>query len=190
MEINMKEIWIDLETTGLNPDKDTIIEIACIFPTDKGDDIFHKYCLPDEKPENFQNISKLTGITWEFLEENGFKEDVLFSLFLNWLDGIISKYNKNDKAILCGYNVLGFDSKFLRKLFYRNCNNFYGSYFYSPSFDVFSKIAEELKDENIPQLPSYNLKSCCDFFNIDFMAHSAIADIQATIELYKKLKGE
>lgn len=179
----MKVIKIDVETTGVNPKTDRIIELAAIF----NDDVFYRYCIPfPVKPEGFEKIEELTGIEWEKLQACGVDDKTLYSEFVSWLSGIIDKFDRVDKAVLFGYNVK-FDSDFIRELFTRNGNSYYGSYFVPPVLDVMSEVAACLADGLMPPLQNYKLKTVCDHFGIEFTAHSALDDIMATDELYKKI---
>lgn len=176
----MKKIWIDLETTGLNSKTDTIIELAAVC----GKSVFHEYSLPDEKPKNWDEIEKLTGITWDFLANHGVNEEVLYTRFEAWLCSHIDKYNKKDKAVFSGYGSK-FDSDFIRELFSKHYNNFYGSFFVSMLLDVQSFVAEALANDTLPMIENYKLVTVCTHFGITFVPHSAIEDIRATQELYE-----
>ena len=182
--MTIKPIWIDLETTGLDPDKNSIIEFAAVYE----DEVFHKYSLPHIKPDDYYETKELTGIAWEFLEVAGLSEKELYRQFLIFLDSIVDKFDKTDKLIFSGYGTR-FDVDFTRELFNRNNNNFFGSYFFSVNFDVMSEVAYWLLNRDIIPLPeNFKLKTICNYFGIDFNAHSAIEDIQATIKLFNKLQ--
>ena len=178
-----KTIWVDTETTGLNCKEDQIIELAALC----GKDTFHEYCLPKEKPKNWDKIEELTGITWEFLEKNGISEDVLYHRFEMWLGNHVDRYNKKDKAVFAGYGSR-FDSDFIRAMFERFYNKFYGSYFISITLDVQSFVAENVASGIITLLDNFKLSTVCDHFGIEFKAHSAIEDVRAAKELFEKCK--
>lgn len=179
----IERLWIDVETTGVNPETDTVIELAAIYPGSK----FHMYCKPKEKPDGFEKITEITGITWEFLEKNGVTERILYNEFLNFLDSLVSKFDKSDKLIFSGYNTR-FDNNFIRELFLRNDNTFFGSYFLSILTDVMSSVANEIASGRLELLKNYKLQTVCNHYGVEFSAHSAIEDIHATIELYKKIR--
>jgi len=177
----INNLWIDIETTGLDYNNDTIIELACIYNYTE----FHEYCLPAKKPEIWEEISELTGLTWEFLEQNGVSEEILYHKFLKFLDSKIDKYNKTEKLIFSGYKA-DFDKEFIRKLFIKNNNNFLGSYFLNINLDIMSIIAHYITQKQITEIfENYKLKTVCDFFKINFKAHSALEDIKATKKIYE-----
>ena len=74
----MREIVVDIETTGLDPKKgDKIIEIACLelinhIPTDK---YFHEYLNPQGK-EISEGAFKVHGISNDFLNEKPIFDEV------------------------------------------------------------------------------------------------------------------
>lgn len=180
----MEKIWIDIETTGINIEDNQIIEIAAIC---KGK-TFHRYCLPEIKPKNWSFVEGLTGITWEFLEKNGLiSEAILHAEFVIFLNSLVDKYDKKDKLIFSGYKT-GFDASFVRDLFIKNDDDYYGSYFMVTNLDVMSEIASLLSSNQMELLGNYKLKTVCEHMGIKFQAHSAIEDIKATIKLYEKIQ--
>ena len=74
----MREIVVDIETTGLDPKKgDKVIEIACLelinnIPTDK---YFHEYINPNGK-EISEGAYKVHGISNDFLNEKPIFDEV------------------------------------------------------------------------------------------------------------------
>lgn len=179
----IEKLWVDVETTGTDPENDTIIELAMTYQ----DKVFHKYCLPDKKPDNFEEITEITGITWDFLKENGvISEKILFHSFITGINSLINVYSHDDKLILSGYKI-DFDISFLRELFLKNGNEFFGMYFFYPSIDVRTFVANELSSGRLKLLENYKLETVCKAYNIEFKAHSAIKDIKATKELYEKI---
>ncbi len=175
-----KTIWVDVETTGLDSATDRIIELAALFGD--GDDegnTFHCYCRQqsDDPPEGFELITKITGITWDFLQENGIPDSQMFGDFINWLELKINRYDRNDKAIFAAYSV-GFDDGFLRELFVRNDDPFFGSWF-SGRMDIMSTVvmAERM---GVLKLKNRKLVTVAKELNIPLVdAHNALGDIRA-----------
>ncbi len=100
----MKYCFLDLETTGFNPEKDSIIEVSFICVDDnKVVDKFDRVYIPD-KSKISKFVSKLTGITEEEVlnSKNEIKNDILE----------IKKKIKD--RIIVGHNI-DFDIKFLLK---------------------------------------------------------------------------
>ena len=186
----MKICWIDTETTGLNYKTDTIIELAALYENGTEKDVFHAYIMPAIQPNDFNVIEELTGITWEYLEKNGISESQAYGKFSKWLESHINKYDKTDKAIFAAYNAK-FDNDFVRELFKRNYDNYFGSWFYSASLDIMSTVVLCVKLELISAPLNFKNSTTCESFGIEHTLHSAIEDIkasrQAELEMEKLL---
>lgn len=180
----MKTIYIDVETSGLDKDRDFIIELAALYE----DQVFHEYSKLSFKPHGFDKITELTGISWGFLQAKGIPQEELYKKFIAWLDGIIDKFDKHDKAVFCGYGA-DFDAGFIWSLLLRNNNNFFGSYFLSSKLNVQSTLARAYELDLIDPRPENNkLSTIAKYFGIEFQAHSAIEDIKATKQIKEILE--
>lgn len=93
-------IVIDVETTGINSEKDQIIEIAAIKLEGNEITVFQKLVKVGIGLQ--KEISDLTGITDEMLANDGKDIDVVLDEFLDFVG----------KSILVGYNIK-FDISFL-----------------------------------------------------------------------------
>ena len=178
----MKTVWIDVETTGLDHKTCQIIELAALYENGDDKSTFHKYCKPRIKPDNFSEIEELTGITWAFLEENGITENQLYKEFTELLSQKIDKYDKSDKAIFAAFNA-GFDNEFIRELFKRNNDNYFGSWFHSARLDVFSTVAMAYRFGVLPVQINNKNETIAKVLNIELKAHSAIEDIKASRQI-------
>ena len=68
-------LWVDLETTGLDPAKDTILEIACFFT----DDLLQRIGAPFEavvRPRVL-DIASFDRAVWKMHSTSGLLDDVL-----------------------------------------------------------------------------------------------------------------
>ena len=183
----MKTLWLDLETTGLDHKTDTIIELAALYENGNDKAVFHKYCKPDERPENFDKIEELTGITWEFLEEKGIPESELYKQFIEFLSSKIDKFDKSDKAIIAAYNAT-FDDQFLRELFLRNNDKYYGSWFLTSRIDILSTVAMAYRFDVLDLQHNNKCETIANALGIEIKAHSAIEDIKASRQIQLKLE--
>lgn len=155
---------IDLETTGLNPKLDKIIEIGAVKVLDgQKTDTFSTFVNPGRKLE--ERITELTGITDEMLQDAPSIEDVLPDLlaFLGDLP-------------LLGHSIL-FDFSFLKKA---AVNLKYP--FEKEAIDTL-KIARKY----LAELEHRNLEFLCEYYQIPHHAHRALADAEAACALYEKL---
>ncbi len=160
-------VIVDLETTGLSPVKNEIIEIGAI-KVENGQvvdtmDIFVK----PKKPVSYF-ITNLTGITNEMLEdgydiEEGMKKFIEFS----------------GDSTLIAHNAR-FDISFLKN----NMNNCFNKDLENKYLDTV-KISKEI----VKDLPNYKLGTLAEYFNVDYKgAHRALKDCEITLDIYNNLK--
>lgn len=157
-------ICIDLETTGLNPKHDKIIEIGVVKVRDgKVAEVFETFVNPGRKLE--ERITELTGITDAQLKDAPEIAEVLPAL----LDFV-------GEDVLLGHSVL-FDYSFIKKAAVNQKFTFE-----KQGIDTL-KIARRY----LTELPSRSLDNLCNHYGIEHHAHRALADAKATCELYDKL---
>ena len=158
-------VVFDLETTGLSPEKNTIIEIGALKVIQgKVADRFSEFINPHE-PLTAQ-ISELTGITDEMLVNARALEPVV-SDFVHFSEGFV----------VVGHN-LSFDYRFTK-----NAAEKFGLSFEREGIDTL-KIAKTVHSD----LPSRSLGALCDHYGIiNSSAHRAYHDALATAKLYQTL---
>ncbi|MBE5870911.1 MAG: 3'-5' exonuclease [Lachnospiraceae bacterium] len=165
MEIN--GVVVDLETTGLDPKKDKIIEIGALkIRNGEAVDSFSQLVNPGRKLE--QHIIKITGITDEELQKALYIEEIL-PKFL--------EFAKEDDLI--GHSVL-FDYSFLKRAAVNQ-----GYSFERNGIDTL-KIARKY----LGHLESRSLPYLCKYYEIPHSPHRALSDVEATFALFQRLKQE
>lgn len=199
---NMKKIlWFDTETTGLDPNRNGLIQLATLMDID-GESI--DACCLEFQPfqKDYIDLDDKTPNQWftydlgsnETLPVVNITAQTLFSYPLPstakinaFLQKHISKFDKHDKAYIGGYNV-PFDRAFLSK-FYEKCGDKYlGSYINWKQIDVLSMLYLADFHGKI-RLENYKLKTACEYFGIELEAHNPMSDIKATREIFYKLEG-
>ncbi|MCD8378463.1 MAG: 3'-5' exonuclease [Candidatus Gastranaerophilales bacterium] len=158
---------IDIETTGLSPEKNSIIELSAIkVRKNKIDGMFTELVKPSGSISSF--ISSLTGITNEMVKNTGKIENVL----PHYIDFI-----SND--IVLGHNVK-FDIRFISK----NLENYYNKQFRNQSTDTM-----RLSRKYCPNLQNHKLSALADYFNIDSKGHHrGLKDCEMTYYVYENIK--
>lgn len=157
-------VVVDLETTGLNPKTDKIIEIGALKIQDgeiKGS--FSELVRPDRTLE--KRITEITGITDGDLENAPYIEEIL-PAFLEFAG----------EADLMGHSIL-FDYSFLKRAAVNQKLSFERS-----GIDTL-RIARRY----LPELESRSLPFLCRHFKIPHNPHRALSDVEATFELYLRL---
>lgn len=158
---------IDLETTGLSPLYDSIIEFGAIkVKNNKIIDTYQQLINPGFEISDF--ITDLTGITNDMLKDKPLIENVIYNII---------EYIGDD--IVVGHNV-NFDVNFLYDNLMLICEKeFSNSYIDTMRFS--RKLHKELKH--------HRLSDMIDFYNIQASdAHRALADCYSTFELFNQLK--
>lgn len=160
-------VVIDIETTGLSPRYDAIIELAAIKVNENIEvDRFSSLVNPGFKIDPF--ISELTGITNEMLQGAEKIESVL-PKFLDFIGNFH----------LVGHNV-NFDINFI----------------YDNSIKILQKpLTNDFTDTMrvsrfvLKNLPHHRLKDLAEFYKINYEnAHRALSDCKITQECFLKLQ--
>lgn len=157
-------VAVDLETTGLYPKQDRIIEIGALRVRN-GEVVekFSSFINPLQKlPEK---VTQITGITDKDLMQAPTMEDIWKEVF-DFLG----------EDILLGQRIL-FDYSFFKRIAVNH-----GYSFERNGIDTL-KIARKY----LASLESRTLSGLCEYYHIPIRAHRALEDAKATHILYQKL---
>ena len=159
-------VCFDLETTGLSPEKDEIIEIGAVKVIEgKVVDRFMRFVKPDQVISEM--VTQITGITNEMVAMAGPTDQVIFD-FLRFCED---------------YPVLGHNLMFDYRFMCRYAKKYYMD-FEKMGLDTL-KIARKV----LTELPSRSLESLCEYYGIvNASAHRAYHDALATAKIYQTLK--
>lgn len=162
-------VVIDLETTGFNPERAEVIDIAAVrveggIITDRFSSLVYPgFFIPDR-------IKELTGITNAMLIGQPRIEEV-FPEFLEFIGD----------SILVGHFVEQ-DIRFLDKYYRR----LYGKRFKRPTLCTL-KLSRKL----FPELKKYSLESLSDFFGYETNGiHRALKDAELTAHIFLRILNE
>lgn len=157
-------VSIDLETTGLNPKLDKIIEIGAVkVAAGKITDTYSTFVNPGRVLE--ERIVQLTGICDEDLREAPDMERVLPRV-IDFLD----------ELPLLGHRIL-FDYSFLKK----------AAVDQKLPFEKQGIDTLKISRKYLADLEHRNLDYLCEYYGIPHRAHRALADAEAASILYHKL---
>lgn len=160
---------IDIETTGLSPDKNNIIELSAIkIRNNKIIDTFTELINPREKINGF--VSNLTGITNLMVQ----KADII--------ENVLPKYmNFISDDIVLGHNVK-FDIRFISK----NLEKYFNDKFKNESMDTM-----RLSRRYCTDITSHKLSNLANYFNIDSTGHHrGLKDCEMTYYVYEGIKNK
>jgi len=175
--------FVDIETTGLNPDHHEIIQIGVVLAEQNwlNNKIELKFVEEFElkiKPERISDADP------QALRVNGYSPaDWIFAYSLSEAMKIFQ--DKTKDCIFVAHNIC-FDYSFIEKAFrLTNIENLMHYY----KIDSLSVAYARLGTSN--QTDRYSLGILCDIFGIkNINAHTALADARATYELFPKLINE
>lgn len=173
--------FIDLETTGLDPEKHEIIEIGGIIVKqihhENGQselEVLEEFVMK-VKPEHIETADP------ESLLVNGYKADEwIFAIDLPQAMKVLAEKTEGD--ILVAQNV-AFDWLFLEKAFAKtgvtNKMDFH-------RLDLLSMAYTKLYHDD--KAKRFSLRALAEYYGVkNEKAHSALSDIRATYEIYRKI---
>jgi len=170
-------LFFDLETTGLDKDKNTIIEIA-IVKTDYYGNVMGKYHTKI-KP----SVADLASASKRALEINGYSEEAWKNALSpeQAAKEIVEQFN-DGKWVLAGQNIGGFDIPFLQAFLNRNGFEYRIGRRY---IDTMGLAIEHLMPCGLKSVSLVNIRKALGVET--GTAHSAMADTLACVQVYRKL---
>lgn len=190
--MSVKIFYYDLETTGLDPAKHAIHQLAAFIEI--GGEVVDRINIkmaPHPKAAIEPEALKVSGVTLEELQS---RQDYLqgYAELVRFLGPHVDRFDRADKLFLCGYNNAKFDDGFLR-MFFELCNNkYFGSYFWSHALDVIVLAGEYLKHRRAG-MDSFKLFRVARELGLhvdEERLHDAYYDLELTREVYKIVSGE
>lgn len=159
-------VVMDLETTGLHPASDTILELGAILvENDHPAATFSRLIKTDAAIP--RHISDLTGIDRSLMEQEGLPLPTALAEFLEFIGS----------RPLVGYNI-SFDMSFLQAAC-RGCS------IQPPTNRCIDLLT--LARRKIFGISDYKLATLAAHFSISMPSHRALSDCQTLLQLYEKL---
>jgi DNA polymerase-3 subunit epsilon len=181
-----KILYFDTETTGLNPQKNAVIQFAGIVEIDGNvqEEIEMKIApMRDDVIE--EKALEVHGMSVEQIKafpspKEQYEE--LKKILIKYVD----PYNKNDKFTPAGYNVR-FDMEMMHSFWKKNGDPYFGGLVNWKCIDALP-IMYFLDFTEKVCLDDYKLSTVCDHYGISIKAHDALSDIRATREAILKIR--
>ena len=166
-------VVIDIETTGLDPRFDSIIEIAAIkVRNNKITDSFNTLVKPDYTNKSgyiSTFITDLTGISNEMIEQNGISEFEAMKQFHDFIED----------DILIGYNI-NFDINFIYDSFTAQLER--------PLINSFVDVLR-IARKQLKELKNHKLKTLIEYYHLPYNNHHrAKEDCYITVDILNRLK--
>lgn len=175
----MKLLFVDFETGGLDPWKNSPLSLGYIVYDSKKDEVLDKGHIYIEQREYrvTADALRINGLDLLKVTQLGIPEFVLITR-------LEKLYKQHGKLILTGWNVK-FDYDFMRAMFLRNSSRpLFERIFYYKPLDICSMyflVRGEMK----------RLDDAAKDLGIEFSEvelHSADVDVELTLKVYQKLK--
>ena len=183
-----KVLWFDIETTGVDPVKNDIIQIAGIVEIEGSDEEEFSFTCRPHAPDNI-NPSALE-VNRHTIEEISNWEppfrmlDKLMAVFQKF----INKFDRKDKFLPAGH-VVTFDIQMLDQFFKKSGDRYgIGSWMTWQPFDTMY-LAVILKRLGIINPLDMKLATLANTFGIAPGIHGALSDIRATREVGNHMLG-
>lgn len=167
--VQREYVFLDIETTGLDVEKDRIIEVGSIKVSGEKEVLFQKLIKTEiEVPDVIEN---LTGINGSKLSSEGIELKQCIAEFIEFIG----------KSDLIGYNIR-FDIKFLNKAL--------SDLALAPIHNKTIDLMQEAKKRNMFQI-NYKLETTLREYGIDqTVQHRALKDAKLIYQLYKAMNGK
>lgn len=182
----MKSIFLDLETTGTNPEKNGVYQIGGIICIDDVEiDEFEFYCDIFEEDEINESAFESTSICPNDLKR--FPDPMeTHKEFTGLLSRHVDKFDPTDKLFFINFGA-EFDSKFLRQWFENLGDQFYGSWFWHPPIEVQSLAANYLSKKR-HTMKNFKLATVAKELEIhveETKTHTALYDAHLAKKVYE-----
>lgn len=160
-------VVLDVETTGLDLERDEIIEIAAIRVA-QGEEQSRFHVLVRPSGHLPKKIVELTGITDDLLEAQGIDAETAMGSFVSYVGD----------CVVVAHNA-AFDCGFVQAMC-EECD--------LDDFDNECVDTVALAKKKMPGAPNYRLRTLLELLDLDNRRpHRAESDCEATLALYRKL---
>lgn len=171
---------IDVETTGLNPVKHEILEIGCLIAErqDDGDFKVLKEFECKVKPNRIEDAEEGA------LRVNGYNEADW--MFAHTIEEALKELNEVAKGAVMVAHNLCFDHAFIDNA-YRATG--IESAMHYQKIDTLTYAVAKLDGD--PDLSNWSLRALCEYYGVlNEKAHTAMADVRATYEVFRRMVGK
>ena len=184
----MKKLcFIDTETTGTDPQKHGLIQLAGFIVIDGEEKETFNYRVQPFVGDAVEDSALAVNKTTRVEISTYSAPRTVYLDFASLLSKYVDKYDKRDKFFFIGYNTR-FDADFVRAFFEKNGDGYFGSWFWFPPIDVMNLAAVELMEER-ESLQNFKLATVAYTLKIQANGelHDALTDIRLTQKLYNSL---
>lgn len=180
-----KILYLDTETTGLDPVRNDPYQIAGIIEIDgKVEEEFNLFCQPLDWSTIDDHALAMNGKMREDLEKYPLAKTVRSNL-IKILDKYVDRFNRHDKFTPAGQNVT-FDLQFLNHWFKKLHDDYWGSWCTWYPLDL-RQLVTIAQVKGWLRLENQKLATVAAAFGIDFQAHDAMEDVRVTHKIISRM---
>ena len=181
-----KLIFVDLETTGFDPEVNQIMQISAVdcFTGE----IFNEYVRFRTNHMNSRAL-EINHYNEDLWEEKAITQKKAFYAFQEWLSKRLYYTRTNKKgeeyntAMIAGHNLSCFDINFLKEWECMFCDSLHIDY---ACFDTL-QLARWL----LPELDSHSLERLCYYYEIDVEdLHNSLTDVLCNVKIAYKILSD
>jgi DNA polymerase-3 subunit epsilon len=176
----MKIIYLDTETTGLNPEMHDVIQVAGIIEIDgivKAE--FDFKCQPHSFNNCEPSALKIHGFNLEQLRSFPLPRKSLKDLKAVWKK-YVDPFDRKDKFMACGQNI-DFDIRFLDSWFKKCGDTYFWAWIHYQKLDLLSASFLLQQAGIVAKTENFKLGTVCEAMDVPLNdAHNALADVRAT----------
>jgi len=183
-----KMLFFDIESGGLTTDH-AILQISGIIDINgKVMEEFDFYVKPFPTDLIDDKALEINGIKREEIE-NFEEPSIVCKKIITIFNKYIDKYDKTDKFILIGHNIVHFDVPMLINWFYKNNEKYFGSFLnLKKKLDTLCLVESMRVLKVLPDSPNNKLGVLCEEYGIKAEnLHNSLNDIRVNRELAYKL---
>lgn len=150
-------LWMDFETTGLDPERDEVLEIGCLA-TDLDLNVQTTFRML-HKPHHFGRVKqRMNEVVLEMHEANGLFEELeqfgrswktVYPCFLQYIGGV-----SEVTPILAGYGVSHMEARWLREHFIGDLSTLFTYYHYDVS--VVRRMLQSVRPDKVMAKVEYH----------------------------------
>jgi ribonuclease T len=173
---------IDLETGGLDSNKDAVLEVAMVICNDSFKDlaVYESYVLPFQNLFVNEKALKVTNLKMEIINKEGVEEKKVVEAIIDKLKSVNESGTGKGLPIIVGHNIQ-FDINFLVKMFARY-NYDFNNFVSGVRIDTLG-LAKIMWGSMLgyKEAKSYKLGDCCQREGVSVAdSHRALNDVMAT----------
>lgn len=184
----MKVLYFDVETTGLDAQKDFVTQLSGLVEVD-GEVVeeFNYFLRPPKGTAVSIEALKVTGKTIEDLRSYPDASEG-FATFNALLNKYVTTRSWSDKFYPAAYNG-NFDLQFVDQMFKRQFSR--DEWWQYQNWQLIDPLSvfRTLNYAGLISTPNCKLSTMCNHFGISLEAHDALSDIRATRDLVQVLKN-